>query len=198
MISHVTCSIGRSALHDVEVVRHGARAPAEDGDDDAEADDHLGGRDHQYEEDEHLSADVVEHACEGHEGEVGRVEHQLDAHEHHEYVAPHEDPQRSDREEHHAEGEVPVAVDGHPATSSAASTAGARAVDFSDTGSSDLGSPPSPGPPVPPDPPARASGSGAATGSVPPEAGPTGRRASTTAPTTAITSSAAVASNGKR
>ena len=37
-----------------------------------------------------LPADVVEHAGEGDEGEVDRVEHELDAHEHDERVAPDE------------------------------------------------------------------------------------------------------------
>ena len=55
-----------------------------------EAHHHLGGRHHQDEEHERLAPDVVEHAGEGDEGEVGGVEHQLDAHEHHEHVAPHE------------------------------------------------------------------------------------------------------------
>ena len=60
----------------------------EDGHDDPEADDDLGRGDDQHEEHDRLAADVVEHAGEGDEGQVDGVEHQLDAHEHHQHVAP--------------------------------------------------------------------------------------------------------------
>ena len=50
-----------------------------------------------------LAADVVQLAGEGDEGEVGGVQHQLDAHEHHEHVAPHEQADGADREEHRGE-----------------------------------------------------------------------------------------------
>src|SRR5579863_10058458 len=80
------------APHDVEVVGGGVPAAAEDGHHDAEAHDDLGGGHHESEEHERLATDVVEHAGEGHEGEVGGVEHELDAHEHDEHVAPDEEP----------------------------------------------------------------------------------------------------------
>ena len=60
----------------------------------AEADHHLGRRHHQDEHDDRLAAGVVQHAREGDEGEGDGVEHQLDAHEHHQRVAPHEQAER--------------------------------------------------------------------------------------------------------
>ena len=41
------------------------------------------------------------------EGEVDGVEHQLDAHEHHERVAPHQQADGAEREEQRGEHEVP-------------------------------------------------------------------------------------------
>ena len=57
-----------------------------------EADRDLGRRDHEGEEHEHLAADVVQLSGERHEGEVDGVEHQLDAHEHHDHVAANSSP----------------------------------------------------------------------------------------------------------
>ena len=72
-----------------DVVGGGAPPAPEDGDDDREADRHLGRRHHEREEHDDLAADVVERAGERHEREVRGVEHELDAHEHHQHVAPH-------------------------------------------------------------------------------------------------------------
>ena len=52
-------------------------------------------------------ADVVERSGEGHEGEVDGVEHQLDAHEHHQRVAPDQQADGADGEQDGAEHEVP-------------------------------------------------------------------------------------------
>src|SRR3954469_19402291 len=144
-------------LEEVEVVGGCTATTTEDGDDDAESDRDLGGRDRQHEEHDHLAANVVERAGERHEREVHRVEHELDAHEHHQHVAPGEEADRADGEEQRGEHEVVVGGDvergerqGHGASSMTTSSAWRL------------------------------------------------RRASTTAPITESTSSAAVISNGHR
>ena len=88
---------------------------AEDGDDDAEAHHHLGRGHHQDEEHQHLPADVVQGAGERDEGEVGGVEHELDAHEHDQHVSAHQHAEGADGEEHGSERQVPGRVDGHEA-----------------------------------------------------------------------------------
>ncbi len=98
-----------------------------------------------------LPGDVVQGPGEGDEGEVRGVQHQLDAHEHHEHVAPNEQTDRADREQHRREGEVPGGSDAHgPGTSASAIPAPASASAWDA--------------PVPPDAPA------------PPAAPPPGRR----------------------
>jgi len=57
--------------------------------------------------DDGLAVDVVEHAGERDEGERHRVEHQLDAHEHHQRVAPHHQPDGADAEQQRPEHQVP-------------------------------------------------------------------------------------------
>src|SRR5690606_16712794 len=64
-------------------------------------------------------------AGERHEREVDRVEHQLDAHEHHQRVAPGEEPVDAGAEQHRAEDEVGRGGEGgedHEATSSPVGT----------------------------------------------------------------------------
>ena len=94
-------------------------------------------------------------ARECHEREIDRVQHQLDAHEHHKHVSAHEDTERADGEDDAGDREIPSRVDTHvtdlPGTS-CSSTLRSRV----------------------------------------------GRRASTTAPTTAMTNSTDVASNASR
>ena len=57
--------------------------------------------------------DLVELASEGDEGEVDGVEHQLDAHEHHQDVAPDEHADRPDGEQGGGQGEVPLPSHAH-------------------------------------------------------------------------------------
>src|SRR5579884_132619 len=118
-----TCA--RSALQEIDVVGRRALAAAEDRNDDRQSDRDLRGCDDQREEDEDLSADVVEHPREGHERQVGGVQHQLDAHEHHEDVAAQQQTDRADGEEQRGEHEVVVARHGHRAGTSSVSSAGA-------------------------------------------------------------------------
>src|ERR1700690_3331230 len=94
--SRTSCAfIGPSALQHPHVVGGGAAPASEDRDDDREADGHFGGGDDQGEEHEHLAPHIVELTGESHEREVHRVEHQLDAHEHDQHVAAHEDTDRA-------------------------------------------------------------------------------------------------------
>src|SRR5712672_3338013 len=104
-----------SELERVELV-HVDRAPAaEDGDDDGEADGRLGGGHRDDEEDGGVTAEEARlgggalhqwEAREGEEGEVHRVEHQLDAHEHDERVAPDHHAHAAQREQHRAQEQV--------------------------------------------------------------------------------------------
>src|SRR3712207_1985975 len=69
-----------SPAQEADVVGGRPGAPPEDGHDDPEAHDHLGGGHDEDEEDHDLPAHVVEGAGERDEGQVDGVEHELDAH----------------------------------------------------------------------------------------------------------------------
>jgi hypothetical protein len=84
----------------------------EDGDDDRQTDHDLGGGHHQHEEHRDLTVDQTQRPPGRHEGEVHGVEHQLDAHEHDEGVAPHQDAEQADGEQHRSQGHVPAGSDG--------------------------------------------------------------------------------------
>ena len=84
----------------------------------ARPDRDFGGRDREREEHDHLAVDVVELVGERDEREVHRVEHQLDAHEHHEHVAAHEHADRADGEEHRRQHQVVGVGDPHGISSS--------------------------------------------------------------------------------
>src|SRR3954453_21314164 len=87
-MSHTSSTMCALPLQGRDVVGGGAGAASHQCDDDAEADNDLGGGNDQHEEHDGLAADVVEGMGERDECEVDGVEHQLDAHEHHEGVAP--------------------------------------------------------------------------------------------------------------
>src|SRR5690348_10052855 len=103
-----TVKFSMLALQGVELVHVNLAAGAEDGDDDGEADHHLGGGDGQHEEDEHPALHRVQEVRERHEREVDGVEHQLDGHEHHQRVAAHEHADRADGEEQRADDQIGV------------------------------------------------------------------------------------------
>src|SRR5688572_15634924 len=86
----VTASVARniSALHEVDLVEVDADPVAVDEQDDRQSDAHLGGGDGNHEEGEDLPGGVVELGGEGDEVDVHGVEHQLDAHQHEDAVAP--------------------------------------------------------------------------------------------------------------
>src|SRR6478609_6187752 len=95
-----------SVLQQAGVVDRGRASGAEDGHDDREPDHDLGSRHHHHEEGGDLAVEVAVLAGEGHEREVGGVEHQLDAHEHHDGVAAREDTHAADREEDRRQDDV--------------------------------------------------------------------------------------------
>src|SRR5882757_8430343 len=93
-------------LEQVRVVHRGGPTGAEDGHDDGQADHHFGGRDHHHEERHDLAVQPAVDPGEGDQGEVHRVQHQLDAHEHHDGVAAHQHPDRADGEQQRGQEQV--------------------------------------------------------------------------------------------
>jgi len=77
---------------------------AEDGDDDGQAHGSLGGGDDHHKENEYLPLDPVPVVSEGDEGQVDRVQHQLNGHEHGDDVAAQEDDARRERRFGHGKG----------------------------------------------------------------------------------------------
>src|SRR6185312_5781494 len=86
-------------LQQVRVVDRGTAPTPEDGHDDRQPDDDLGGRDHHDEERHDHAVEVAVHTGEGDQRQVHRVEHQLHAHEHHDGVAPDQHADRADAEQ---------------------------------------------------------------------------------------------------
>src|SRR6185295_3118382 len=95
-----------SVLQQVGVVHRRGPARPEDRHQDREADDDLRGRHHHHEERDDLPVQVPVHPGERDEREVARVQHQLDAHEHDDGVAPHEHADAADHEQDHGQGHV--------------------------------------------------------------------------------------------
>src|SRR5690606_27989940 len=100
-----------SSLHLRELIDRGGGSQPEDRDDDGETDHDLGGGHDEDEEHGHLAVAVVERAAGGDQGQVHRVEHQLDAHEHDQRVAPDEEAQRPDQEQGGGERHIPTRCD---------------------------------------------------------------------------------------
>src|SRR6266568_6967643 len=95
-----------SVLQQVGVVHRRGSAGPEDRHQDREAHDDLGGGHHHHEERDDLPVQVPVHARERDEGQVARVQHQLDAHEHDDGVAPHEHADPADHEQDHGQRHV--------------------------------------------------------------------------------------------
>src|SRR6478735_5031481 len=88
-----------SVLQQAGVVDRGRAPGPEDGHDDREPDHDLGRGHHHHEEGGDLAVEVAVLLGEGDQREVGGVEHQLDAHEDHDRVAPGEHSHAADGEE---------------------------------------------------------------------------------------------------
>src|SRR5690349_5975181 len=95
-----------SVLQQVGVVHRRGPAGPEDRHQDREADDDLRGGHHHDEEGDNLAVQVAVHPRERDEGQVARVQHQLDAHEYDDGVAPHEHADAADHEQDHGQGHV--------------------------------------------------------------------------------------------
>src|SRR4051794_2582682 len=184
-------TLSTSAPQHRDVVGGRARAPAHDGDDDAEADHDLGRCHHQDEEDRHLPADVVERLREADERDVDGVEHELDAHEHDDGVLADQQAGGTDGEQRRGHDDVGGLA--HAVTSSAAtdSSSGSSSPDspscISATTSARSSSPSS----------SSHSSSSSGGSSSRSSTSPSGLRASTTAPTTATVRRMPVISNAQ-
>src|SRR5690349_2678329 len=97
---------GTSVLEQVGVVDRRGAAGSEDRHDDREPDDDLGRGDDHHEEGHHLAVERAVDPRKGDQGEVDGVEHQLDAHEHDDRVAPHQDADGADGEQHRRQQQV--------------------------------------------------------------------------------------------
>src|SRR5215213_4918371 len=106
--STIQAEVVISALELSQLVDVDRQAAAEDRHDQAEADGDLAGRDDHHDQREDLAVAVPVHARERDEREVGGVEHQLDAEQDHERVAPHEHAAGPDREDQRRDHEVPL------------------------------------------------------------------------------------------
>src|SRR6476660_2262857 len=95
-----------SVLQQVRVVHRRGPAGPEDRHQDREADDDLGGGHHHHEERDDLPVQVLVHSRERDEGQVAGVQHQLDAHEHDDGVAPYQHARPADHEQNHGQGYV--------------------------------------------------------------------------------------------
>src|SRR5215213_1945456 len=110
-----------SELEQVGVVDGGGAPRAEDREDDRQADHDLGGRDQHHEQRDDLAVQRAAHPGEGDEGEVGGVEHQLDAHEHHDGVAPQQEGRGADGEQDRRQVQVRVQAHRRPPCSTSSS-----------------------------------------------------------------------------
>src|SRR6266566_2733216 len=109
-VAATVCNVvSPSVLQQVGVVHRRGSAGPEDRHQDREADDDLGGGHHHHEERDDLPVQVAAQARERDERQVARVQHQLDAHEHDDGVAPHEHADPADHEQDHGQRHV---VDG--------------------------------------------------------------------------------------
>ena len=84
------------------------QAAAEDGDDQPQADDHLAGRHDHHDQGEDLPRLVAGHPAEGHQGEVARVQHQLQAEQDDHRAAADQHAAGADREQQRREDDVPL------------------------------------------------------------------------------------------
>src|SRR3954452_10694273 len=101
-----------SAAQLPQIVDVERQTAAENGDDQAKADDDLTGGDHHHDHREDLTLLVADHAAEGDEGEVAGVQHQLEAEQDHHRRSPDQDSQDAGGEEQGRQDDVPGDVHG--------------------------------------------------------------------------------------
>src|SRR5699024_10833865 len=95
-------------LQQARLVDRGRTTRAVDGHDDRQADDDLGGGHDHNEECCQLTVQVAVQARERHKGQIGGIEHQFDAHKHHNGVAASQDADPANGEQQHQHGDVGV------------------------------------------------------------------------------------------
>ena len=76
--------------------------------DHAQPDAHLARRDGHHDQRQHLPVAVAPHARERDQREVRAVEHQLEAQQHDERIAPHDHADRAEREDDRRHGQIPA------------------------------------------------------------------------------------------
>src|SRR5437016_10791242 len=84
---------------------------AKHGNDDRKTDYGLGGGHRHDKEHDDLPLHRTQVARERNEGQIHGVEHQLDGHQDHDQIPPHQDPDHADGENHRAENQV--VLEGH-------------------------------------------------------------------------------------
>src|SRR5215218_4468082 len=186
-------TLSTSAPQHRDVVGGGTGAPPHDGHDDPEADHDLGRGHHQHEEHRHLPADVVERLREADERDVDGVEHQLDAHEHHDRFLADEQAGCADGEQ--GGGHDDVGGLAHAVTSAVPTVSSSGSCESDPAGSSSCISATTSSRSGSPSSSSHSSSSGG--NSSRSMASSAGFRASTTAPTTATVSSTPVISNAQ-
>src|SRR5215216_2932327 len=95
------------AFQEVDVVHARRLTVAENGDQDCEADRHLGRRHRHHEEHEDVSFHAAMLPGEGEQGEIHGIQHQLDGHENDQGAPPHQDAHHPDREQDRGEELIP-------------------------------------------------------------------------------------------
>ena len=97
-----------SMLHGADLTDVERPTAAENGDQNRQADGSFRGGDHDHEKCRGMTNHVLLLACEGEERQVGGVQHQLDAHEHHQGIAANQNAEHPHAEQDRRENQVMV------------------------------------------------------------------------------------------
>src|SRR2546422_380282 len=111
--SGASVSTARLLLHQIESVDVHPPAGPVDLHDDRDTDYHLGCRHRDHEEGKNDAIERIQVAADRGEGEVHRVEHQFDAHEYDQRVAPDQEADRAHREQRAAQEEEGIGGNWH-------------------------------------------------------------------------------------
>ena len=98
----------RSMLHGADLTDVERPTAAKNGDQNRQADGSFGGGDHDHEKCRGMADHVLLLAREGEERQVGGVQHQLDAHEHHQGIAANQNAKHPHAEQDRRENQVMV------------------------------------------------------------------------------------------
>lgn len=95
----IRCSTLISVLQMIEGRQHNGSAPAEKLDDDRQTDRYFGGGDGNNEKDENVAIHRSVEPGKTHQRQSDRIEHQLQAHVHHQNIPAHENADKSERKQ---------------------------------------------------------------------------------------------------